>query len=65
VLINNHFLRKRVGAQAREHVVKYYSIQQVAQRYVSLYSSIIHKDAFESLRQQVGVKKREKIKSGE
>ena len=65
VLINNHFLRKRVGTQAREHVMKYYSIQQVAQRYVSLYSSIIHKGAFESLRQQVGVKKREKIKSGE
>jgi glycosyltransferase involved in cell wall biosynthesis len=63
VLINNQFLRQRVGMQAREHVIKYYSIKQVAQRYVSLYSSIIHKNVFEGLRDMVGMGKREKVGS--
>ncbi len=63
VLINNPFLRQRVGLQAREHVMTYYSIKQVAQRYLSLYSSIIHKNVFEGLRDMVGMGKREKIGS--
>lgn len=61
VLINNQFLRQRVGIQAREHVKKYYSIKNVAQRYVSLYSSIIHKNVFEDLRDMVGIGNREKV----
>ncbi len=61
VLINNQFLRQRVGQQARDHVVKYYSIQHVAQRYLSLYSSIIHKNVFEGLRDLVGMTKKEKV----
>ena len=55
-MINNKFLRRRVGAQAREHVIKEYAIKSVAQRYMSLYSSIIHKSVFDGFRKNIGVK---------
>ncbi|MBN1478927.1 glycosyltransferase family 1 protein [candidate division KSB1 bacterium] len=50
VLVNNRFLRVRVGEQAREHIMANYSIKNVAQQYLSLYSSIIHKGVFDSLK---------------
>ena len=50
VLINNASLRQRIGEQAQRHVARYYSLRQIAQRYLSLYSSIIHKGTFDELK---------------
>lgn len=50
VLINNDVLRQRLGHQGRVHVEKYFSLKTIAQRYVSLYSSIIHKGVFDQLK---------------
>ena len=52
VLINNPSLRARMGGQAQRHIERYYSLRHIAQRYVSLYSSIIHKGTFDKLKAQ-------------
>ncbi len=50
MLINNTSLRRRISRQSQEHIQKYYSLKQIAQRYLSLYSSVIHKGVFEELK---------------
>jgi len=50
VLINNEPLRKRIGGQAQDYIHRHYSIKQTAQRHLSLYSSLVHRSAFETLK---------------
>ncbi len=50
VLVKNRLLRERLGEHARSHVEKYFSLKTIAQRYVSLYSSLIHKGVFDQLK---------------
>ena len=58
MLINNKSLRDRISSQSREHILKYYSLKQIAQRYLSLYSSVIHKGVFEELKNKTLAKKK-------
>ena len=58
MLINNQSLRERISSQSSEHIFKYYSLKQIAQRYLSLYSSVIHKGVFEELRNKTLPKKK-------
>ncbi len=50
VLIKNASLRERLGQQARTHILRHYDINKIAQRYISVYSGIFHKDAFEKVK---------------
>ncbi|MDZ7370280.1 MAG: glycosyltransferase family 4 protein [candidate division KSB1 bacterium] len=54
VLINNPSLRQRIGSRAVEHIARHFSIESIAQRYVSLYSSLVHKRTFDELRSRKG-----------
>jgi len=46
VLIKNQGLRQHLGEQARQEILDHYDINMVAERYVSLYNSIIHRNEF-------------------
>ncbi len=54
VLINNPALRSRMGQGGAAMIERQYSLKATAQRYLSLYSSIIHKRAFEEMRIRLG-----------
>ena len=58
MLINNESLRERISSQSREHILKYYSLKQIAQRYLSLYSGVIHKGVFDELKNKTMVRKK-------
>lgn len=61
MLINNESLRRRISRQSRDHILKYYSLKQIAQRYLSLYSSVIHKGVFDELKSKTMAKRKHSL----
>jgi len=61
MLINNESLRQRISSQSRDHILKYYSLKHIAQRYLSLYSSVIHKGVFDELKNKTMAKRKHSL----